>query len=90
MTRPRGATIESLKEVARADAAGFLRRYPAIFKINWPRRLVSVAIPVVAVALLVFGFTTLGISVGRVFQGFGRLGQFAMLMIPPSFGGPPT
>jgi phosphonate transport system permease protein len=88
MTRPSPADIGSIKEAALADAAEFVRRYPSIFKIKWALRFISIAIPVAAIALLVFGFTTLGISIGRVLQGFGRLGEFALLMMPPSFGAP--
>jgi phosphonate transport system permease protein len=36
--------------------------------------------------LLIFGFTTLEISPSRIVQGFGRLGEFIALMLPPSFG----
>jgi phosphonate transport system permease protein len=38
------------------------------------------------VGLFVFGFTTLEISASRILQGFGRLGEFVALMLPPSFG----
>ena len=71
------------------DAAGRERinaTYPALFAIDWKRRLPVLAGFGGALLLFVFGFALLDISWARVFSGFGRLGEFAVLMVPPTYG----
>ena len=60
--------------------------YPALFAIDWKRRLPVLAGFGGALLLFVFGFALLDISWARVFSGFGRLGEFAVLMVPPTYG----
>ena len=60
--------------------------YPALFAIDWKRRLPVLAGFGGALLLFVFGFALLDISWARVFSGLGRLGEFAVLMVPPTYG----
>ena len=60
--------------------------YPALFAIDWKRRLPVLVSFGGALLLFVFGFALLDISWARVFSGFGRLGEFAVLMVPPTYG----
>jgi phosphonate transport system permease protein len=80
------ATAKTLKEAALADAGGLTLRYREAFRPNWRQRCVTIASVSVLTGLLIFGFTTLEISPSRIVQGFGRLGEFIALMLPPSFG----
>lgn len=63
-----------------------LHRYPAAFSVNWRRRGPTLAIIAGALIVFVIGLYVLDISWSRVFAGFGRLGEFASLMIPPTYG----
>jgi phosphonate transport system permease protein len=76
----------SLRESALAQRAGLLSRYPAVFRPNLIGRAQLLGALVVVFGVYVFGLATLDIPWGAVIGGIGRLGQFAALMIPPSFG----
>jgi phosphonate transport system permease protein len=76
----------SLRGAALAERAGLEARHPEIFRVDKTSRLRIAAALVAIVGLYVFGLATLDISWGAVFGGVGRLGQFIVLMIPPSFG----
>ena len=71
------------------DDAGRARigsTYPALFAVNWSKRLPVLLGLGGGLALFIAGFVFLDISWGRVFSGFGRLGEFAVLMVPPTYG----
>ena len=75
-----------LRESALADMAGLTARHPDIFRPASSRRAVGIAGVIVAVGLFVFGIVTLDVSWTRVLSGFGRLLDFAVLMVPPEYG----
>ena len=79
----RVSALVSLDAVERERLA---QAYPAMFTVDWMARLPVLAGIGGAVLLFVFGFAVLDISWGRVLSGFGRLGEFAMLMVPPTYG----
>ncbi|MBV9701848.1 MAG: phosphonate ABC transporter, permease protein PhnE [Methylobacteriaceae bacterium] len=76
----------SLRQAALAGRAGLLARHPGVFTPNWRRRGATVATLTVLALLLVCGFASLDVSWSRIVRGLGRLGEFALLMLPPSFG----
>jgi phosphonate transport system permease protein len=80
------ATVSALREAALAQRDRIEARYPAVFRASKTRRIEIAGALVAALGLYVFGLATLDISWDAVFGGIGRLGQFAVLMIPPSFG----
>jgi phosphonate transport system permease protein len=80
------APISSLREAALAGRAEIEDRHPAVFRANMTRRLEVVGALAAVLGVYVFGLATLDISWSAVFGGIGRLGEFAVLMIPPSFG----
>ena len=78
--------LARLASALAADEQTRLRQaYPSVFEVNWRRRALMTAVAAAPVALLVFGFATLDVSWTKVFAGIGRLGQFAALMLPPTF-----
>ena len=70
----------------KAELARLSASYPALFSIDWSKRLPVLGGIGMAVLFFIFGFVMLDISWGRVFSGFGRLGEFAILMVPPTYG----
>ena len=74
------------KILAPGERARIEGRYPDLFRVNWHARSRVILVVLAPIALLLFGFLTLDISWHRVALGFGRLGQFAALMFPPTFG----
>jgi phosphonate transport system permease protein len=76
----------ALRETALTGRADIEARYPKIFAINWTRRVETIGALAAVLGAYVFGLATLDISWSAVFGGVGRLGQFAALMFPPSFG----
>jgi phosphonate transport system permease protein len=85
MTAP-VAAISSLREAALARRTEIEARHPAVFRANMTRRLEVVGALAAVLGVYVFGLATLDVSWGAVIGGIGRLGEFAVLMIPPSFG----
>ena len=70
-----------------ADAQERLAKtYPAAFAVNWRRRLPVILGCAFGLFLFAFGLRVLDISWGRIWSGFGRLGEFAVLMVPPTYG----
>jgi phosphonate transport system permease protein len=78
------ARPEALRAAARADLARLRARYPAQFRTDWPGRARLAALLVVLVGLAALGYWRLDFSVARILHGLGRLGSFAVLMLPPS------
>jgi phosphonate transport system permease protein len=75
-----------LARQAAEDRTRLETAYPDVFRPNLRSRATIVGTIGILVGLLVFGFTSLEISWSRVFSGFWRLGDFVVLMFPPSFG----
>lgn len=78
------ARPEALRAAAWADLARLRARYPAQFRTDWPGRARLAALLVVLVGLAALGAWRLDFSVARILHGLGRLGTFAVLMLPPS------
>lgn len=77
----RSFLIQPPEEQARLAAA-----YPQVFTADWRVRTPIILGFGAAFALFVFGFIALDISWTRVWAGFGRLGEFVFLMLPPTYG----
>ncbi len=72
---------------ARADLPGLHARHPRVFHPD-PRRTIALAATLAAiVGLAVFALVRLDFSPLRILRGLSRLGDFALLMLPPSPGG---
>lgn len=78
------ARPEALRAAARADLARLRARYPAQFRTDWPGRARLAGLLAVLVGLAALGYWRLDFSVARIVHGLGRLGSFAVLMLPPS------
>ncbi|WP_336486983.1 phosphonate ABC transporter, permease protein PhnE [Methylobacterium nigriterrae] len=81
MTRPppaRGRT---------ADVAALRLRYPDAFRVSWPARLATLAAAAALLGLTGFAMARLDFSATRILNGLGRLGEFSLMMLPPSAGG---
>jgi phosphonate transport system permease protein len=75
---------EALREAARADLPRLRARYPGQFRRDWPARARLAAGLGLLVGLVALGYWRLDFSVARILHGLGRLGSFAVLMLPPS------
>jgi phosphonate transport system permease protein len=86
-SRSRTLSVPSfLRQQAETGFEGLTQRHPAVFRTDWRRRsafLASIAAPA---ALFAYALVTLDVSWDRVFTGVGRLGDFVVLMLPPSYG----
>lgn len=80
------ARASFLSQAALSDVAGLRARHPEAFTPNMRRRAVVVATIAALAGLFAFSVAYLDISWSRVFGGFGRLGDFVVLMLPPAFG----
>ena len=72
-----------LADAARADVAGLKARHGRHFRVSPRRRLLAVGVPVLVVLVAFYAMVTLDFSLARIIGGLHRLGQFAILMIPP-------
>ena len=78
------ARPEALRAEARAELARLRARYPAQFRADWPARARLAGLLAVLCGLAAFGYWRLDFSVARIVHGLGRLGSFAVLMLPPA------
>ncbi len=78
------ARSEALRTAARADLDRLRARYPAQFRTDWAARARLAGLLGLLVALAALGYWRLDFSVARILNGLGRLGSFAVLMLPPS------
>lgn len=69
------------------DLASLQQRYPDVFRTPWRSRLVTFATLAVIVGVAAFAMVRLDFSLTRIVNGFGRLGEFSLMMMPPSSGG---
>ena len=76
----------TLREAALAERAKLKALYPTFFEANWRRRGSTIGVIAALAAVAIFGIATLDVSWARVWGGMGRLGEFVVLMLPPSFG----
>ena len=80
----KAARPEALRAAARADLARLRARYPAQFRTDWAGRLSMLATLALLAGLAGFGIWQFDVSPARILHGLGRLGSFAVLMLPPS------
>lgn len=83
MSRPASA----LRRAALADLAGLRSRHPDAFATPLRHRLTVIGIVAAVLGLALFGMVRLDFSLWRILTGLHRLGEFAVLMLPPSSGG---
>ena len=77
----------TLRKDALADLAGLMERNPAAFAMSWGHRAKVFGTVAVLLAVAIIALIDLDVSLGRIVHGFGRLGTFVVLMMPPSSGG---
>ncbi|MBX9910216.1 MAG: phosphonate ABC transporter, permease protein PhnE [Beijerinckiaceae bacterium] len=68
------------------DRAALIGRHKSAIDGSLQTRLTTVAVAAGLVGLFVYGLTTLEVSFWRVITGFGNLGTFVVLMLPPDPG----
>jgi phosphonate transport system permease protein len=78
----------SLRAAALAERAALTARYPSVFRADLIGRAQIIGALAAVVGVYVFALATLDIPWDAVAGGVGRLGQFVVLMLPPSFGTP--
>lgn len=76
----------SLREEALASRARLLAAYPQFFAPPWAARATTIAVVAGALALVAFAAWELGFSWTKILGGIGKLGDFVVHMIPPSYG----
>ncbi|MCX5495988.1 phosphonate ABC transporter, permease protein PhnE [Kaistia dalseonensis] len=72
-----------LRAAALADLGGLRDRHGVHFRPSMRRRILAIGIPLVLIALAIFAMVVLNFSLVRILNGLHRLGQFAILMMPP-------
>ncbi|MFE1599992.1 phosphonate ABC transporter, permease protein PhnE [Methylobacterium sp. ID0610] len=83
MSRP----VSPLRQAALADLDGLRHRHPDAFRTPLRQRLALTGILAAIVGLAVFGMVRLDFSLWRILAGLHRLGEFGVMMLPPSAGG---
>jgi phosphonate transport system permease protein len=81
---------KTLRETALAERATLEARYPGFYAVGWRRRGTTLGAIAALAAVAIFGVATLDVSWTRVWAGMGRLGEFVVLMLPPSYGSTAT
>lgn len=69
------------------DLAGLRQRHPEAFRTAWAGRLATLATVAAVLGLAAFAMVRLDFSPTRIVHGLGRLGEFSLMMLPPSSGG---
>lgn len=78
------ARTGALRAAARADLARLRARYPAQFRADRAARARVVLALGALAGLTALACWRLDVSLARILHGLGRLGSFAVLMLPPS------
>jgi phosphonate transport system permease protein len=79
------APVNDLREAAIAQHAAIKARHPGVFRAHIARRVAMASVVILVCGIYGVGIAILDISWGAVWSGLGRLGEFAVLMLPPSF-----
>ena len=87
MTAADSPSGRALRADALADIGGLRARHPQIFAPWWRHRMAVVAVLLGVLLLAVYSFHRLDFSLARLLNGLHRLGDFAVLMFPPSAEG---
>ncbi|WP_375408281.1 phosphonate ABC transporter, permease protein PhnE [uncultured Methylobacterium sp.] len=69
------------------DLAFLQQRYPDVFRTPWRARIITLTVVAAIVGLAAFAMVRLEFSLTRIVNGFGRLAEFSLMMMPPSSGG---
>ena len=69
-----------------AERADILRRHDAAIRGSLKTKLAMIGTIVALAGFFVYGLTTLETSLWKIIAGFGNLGTFVMLMLPPDPG----
>ena len=77
----------AIRAEALADLPGLKARHPGAFNPSWRQRLTVAGTLAAIFGLAVFALIDLDFSPLRIFYGLRRLGEFALIMLPPSTGG---
>jgi phosphonate transport system permease protein len=80
-------TPSVLREAALANLAALRARHPDQFRTDWAGRLRVACVLGGLVGLAAYGMWALDFSLLRILTGLGRLGGFALEMLPPSAEG---
>jgi len=82
-----GRTSSSLRATALAERDVIRARHPEQFRTDIAGRLRLLAVLGAVLGLAAYGMWALEFSLARILGGLGRLGGFALEMLPPSAGG---
>lgn len=77
----------SVRAAALADLQGLRSRHAAVFGSPWRQRRGGLLALAALLMLAVAAMIRLDFSLARIVNGLGRLGQFLLIMWPPSTGG---
>ncbi|WP_306222582.1 phosphonate ABC transporter, permease protein PhnE [Bosea beijingensis] len=69
-----------------AERADILRRHDAAIRGSFRTKLATIGTIAALAGFFVYGLTTLETSLWKIIAGFGNLGTFVMLMLPPDPG----
>ena len=69
------------------DLAGLRARHPQAFRVPWRARLATLGLVAGLLALAAYAMVRLDFSASRILGGLARLGEFTVLMLPPSAEG---
>ena len=69
-----------------AERADILRRHEAAIRGSLKTKLATIGTIVALAGFFAYGLTTLETSLWKIISGFGNLGTFVMLMLPPDPG----
>lgn len=76
----------SPRPALRVDVQQVRSRHPGAFDLGRRERMRNAGLATAAVALALYAFLQLDVSPSRILAGIGKLGDFVVLMLPPSYG----